>query len=209
MSEFATEIQQGSDEWLQLRLGSVTASQISAVMAKGEGKTREAYMSRLVSERLTGEPHRGFKNKATDHGTETEPEARAYYELQTRELITAVAYVKHPRIHMCGASPDGLVGSDGLVEAKCPESHTHIANLRGAKIDGKYVYQMQWQMECTGRTWCDFISYDPGMPEGLKLKVTRVRRDDVMIATITRGVTLFLEELDELERELRSMQRAA
>jgi len=155
---------QGTDEWLRERAGKVTASRIADVMAKGRGSapsaTRANYMAELVAERLTGEPTVGFTNAAMQHGTETEPQARAQYMMRTGLDVQEVGFVTHPSLAMSGASPDGLAGADGLVEIKCPNTATHIQTLRGKAIDRKYVLQMQWQMTCTGREWCDFVSFD-------------------------------------------------
>lgn len=197
---------QGTDEWKKARLGFVTASQISAVMAKGKGgapsKTRTTYMGQLISETLTGVPYEGFTSAAMQHGTETEDEARAAYSL-IRDAVEQVGFIPHPEIKRSGASPDGKVGSDGLTEFKCPNTATHIANLRGAKIDRAYLLQMQWQMACADREWCDFVSYDPRMPPDLSIKITRVERDDELIGEISDEVSAFIAEMDLTIAELR------
>lgn len=138
---------QRTDEWLSERAGKVTASMISAVMSKlRDGKTpgadRKNYMADLVAERLTGVPKQGFTNAAMQHGIDTEPQARAMYELEYGVSVVETGFVPHPTIEGTGASPDGLIGDDGLVEIKCPNTATHIETLRGAKIDRKYLLQM-------------------------------------------------------------------
>jgi predicted phage-related endonuclease len=129
-------------------------------------------------------------------GTETEPMARAAYEGAVGSLVIETGFVPHANIEMSGASPDGLVGDDGLVEIKCPMTATHIETLLGQSVPAKYVTQMQWQMACTGRKWCDFVSFDPRMPENMQIFVKRVGRDELLIASLETEVIQFLKELD-------------
>lgn len=199
--------EQGTDEWLSDRCGKVTASKIADVMARtksGPGAARKNYMADLLTERLTGQPKDCFVNDAMRWGTEQEPRARAMYEILTGYDATEVGFIPHPAIAMTGASPDGLVDADGLVEIKCPNSATHIETLRGGKIDRKYLLQMHWQMICTEREWCDFVSFDPRLPEAMQLHVQRVPYDAELGEEITAAVTEFLNELNETEAELRS-----
>jgi putative phage-type endonuclease len=198
---------QGTTEWLSERAGKVTASKIADVMAKtksGPGAARKNYMAQLLTERLTGEPTQGFTNAAMEWGTEQEPRARAMYSFHTGNSVLETGFVPHPEIERTGASPDGLVGDDGLVEIKCPNTATHIETLRGGKIDRKYLLQMHWQMICTGREWCDFVSFDPRLPEPMQLHVQRVERDAELVEEITAEVTQFLTELNEAEADLRA-----
>jgi len=201
-------MEQRTEEWHAARLGKVTASKIADVMAQGRGgapsATRATYRAQLVVERLTGVPYEGYRSAAMDHGTETEPQARATYILNTGRNVAEVGFIAHPSIAMSGASPDGTVGDDGLVEIKCPNSATHIATLRGAEIDGKYVKQMQWQMACTGRKWCDFVSFDPRLPDEMQMLVRRVPRDNEMIADMEAAVRGFLAEVDAEIADLRA-----
>lgn len=194
------ELTQGSSEWLQARLGRVTASRVADVIAKtktGWGASRANYMAELIAERLTGVPGEQYISPAMKWGTETEPEARAAYSFYADLDVTEVGFVEHPRIPMTGASPDGLVGDDGMVEFKCPNTSTHIDTLLGDPIPAKYLTQMQWQMACTGRAWCDFVSYDPRLPASMKLFVQRVPRGNATIADLEKLVTEFLVELDQ------------
>ena len=199
-------MEQRTDEWFSERAGKVTASRIADVMAKtktGYGAGRGNYMAELVAERLTGIPKQGFTNAAMQHGIDTEPQARAMYELEHGVTVIETGFVPHPKIGQTGASPDGLVGEDGLVEIKCPNTATHIETLRGAKIDRKYLLQMHWQMICTERTWCDFVSFDPRMPVEMQLHVQRVELDAELAEEITAEVTQFLNELNETVADLR------
>ena len=192
-------IVQGSPEWFAARLGKVTASRVADVIAKtksGPAATRANYAAQLICERLTGASEPGFTNAAMQWGNDQEPHAREAYEYQTGEFVDQVAFIAHPRIKDSGASPDGLVGLDGMVEIKCPNTATHLETLTSGKPAGKYVTQMQWQMACTDRQWCDYVSYDPRLPEELKLFVVRVPRDDDMIAELEAEVIAFLVEID-------------
>ena len=199
--------EQGTAEWLQERAGKVTASRIGDVMAKtktGYGASRANYMADLVAEKLTGNPKQGFTNDAMRWGTETEPQARAMYELVTGHTVVETGFVPHPTIGGAGASPDGLVGDYGLLEIKCPNTATHIKTLRGAEIDRDYLLQMHWQMLCTGRTWCDFVSFDPRLPMEMQMHLRRVELDEKLAAEITDEVTKFITELNETVADLRS-----
>jgi putative phage-type endonuclease len=197
------EIIQGSPEWFAARLGRVTASRVADVIAKtksGPSASRANYMAQLIAERLTGVCAETFTNAAMQWGTDMEPEARAAYEFHCDAEVLQVGFVAHPTIAMSGASPDGLIGDLGMLEIKCPNTATHIETLLGQTVPGKYVTQMQWQMACTGRSWCDFASYDPRLPEHMRLFVSRVERDGTMIE-----VSAFLAEIDAKTAELRRL----
>lgn len=203
-----SEIIQGSDEWKALRLGKVTASRVSDVIAKtktGYSASRANYMAQLIAERLTDTVAEAYTNAAMQHGTETEPEARAAYEFYQGVTVEQVAFVPHPKIDQAGCSPDGLVGADGLVEIKCPNTATHLETLLGQAVPSKYETQMQFQMACTGRKYCDFVSYDPRMPENMRLFIKRVNRDDKTIAAIEGEIASFLLEMAVKLSELNSL----
>ena len=193
-------IEQRSDQWFAARIGKVTASRVADVLAKtktGYSATRDNYMAQLVCERLTGEKGESFTNAAMQHGTDTEPLARAAYEALKDVLVDEVGFVPHPSIKMAGASPDGLVGDDGLIEIKCPNTATHIDTLLNQSVPTKYFTQMQFQMACTGREWCDFVSFDNRLPEELQLFVKRVPRDETYIKLMEAEIVQFIVELDE------------
>jgi len=197
---------QRTDEWFTARLGKVTASRVSDVMAKtksGWGASRANYMAELIVERLTGQKGDSYQNAAMMWGTNTEPLARAAYEAHRGVLVEETGFVPHPSGTMTGASPDGLIGSDGLVEIKCPNTATHIDTLMSDGAPPKYFAQMQWQMACTGRAWCDFVSFDPRMPEEMQLFVARVERDDAWITMAEEAVQEFLSELNEKVKSLK------
>ena len=202
-------IAQGSDEWFAQRLGRLTASRMADVIARtkdGYSTSREKYMVELALERITGTRQEAYSNAAMEWGTNSEPLARAAYEADTGFLVVEIGMVAHPRIAMAGASPDGLVNHDGLLEIKCPQSATHVRNLCSGKPEGKYLTQMMWQMACTERDWCDFVSYDPRMPDGLQLMVTRIERDDKRIQQLEEEAEKFLAEVDAMVQRLLSMR---
>lgn len=192
---------QRTPEWYAARLGKATASRIADIVAKtktGYGATRENYKMELALERITKAQAPSFTNAAMQWGIDTEPAARSAYETATGNFVTEVGMIDHPTIAMSGASPDGFVGDDGLIEIKCPESKQHLKNLSTRKPDTKYIHQMQWQMACTGRKWCDFVSYDPRFPDHLQLLIVRVQRDEALIAEVEKEVVLFLDEVTEM-----------
>lgn len=198
-------IEQGTQAWKEMRLGRATASRIADITAKtktGYSTSRANYAAELIAERLTGNAAEGYTNAAMQWGTEKEPEALAAYEFLTNQEIERVAFVPHPTIAMSGASPDGLVGDAGLIEAKCPNTATHLDTLLGAPIPSKYITQTMWQMACTGRQWCDWVSYDPRLPEEMRLYVYRIERDNALITILEKEVTLFLAEVDRKVGEL-------
>lgn len=189
---------QGTDAWRMERLGKATASRIADIIAKtktGWGASRKNYLAELVAERLTGVPAEGYQNAAMIWGTQTEPQARAAYQFFKDLEVVEVGFVPHPLIKMAGASPDGYVGADGLIEIKCPNTATHIETILTKEIAGKYITQMQFQLACTDRQWCDFVSFDPRMPEHLKLFVKRVRRDPKYITELETAVSDFLADV--------------
>jgi len=190
---------QRTPEWYAARLGKVTASRVADIVAKtktGYSTSRMNYMAELICERLTGMQGASYASAAMQWGVETEPQARSAYEGATGSLVIELGFAPHNAILMAGASPDGLVGDDGLVEIKCPITATHIETLLGQSVPSRYNTQMQWQMACTGRKWCDFVSYDPRMPEKMRLFTKRVERDNVAIAELEREVVNFLNELE-------------
>jgi len=193
-------LEQGSQEWLLARCGKITASRVADIIAKtksGYSASRGNYLAELVCERLTGVPTDTFKSAAMEWGTAQEPHARAAYEAVGGVLVQEVGFVPHPSIPDAGASPDGLVGVDGLIEIKCPYTATHIETMLSGKIPDRYITQMQWQMACTGSEWCDFVSYDPRMPQNMRLFLARAVRDDLAIRAMETEVITFLQELSD------------
>lgn len=199
-------MEQGTQEWLQARCGRATASRIADIVARtksGPSASRANYAAQLIAERLTGVPEEGFVNAAMHWGTEKEPEARDAYCFLRDVDVEQVGFIIHPGIPMAGASPDGLVFDDGMVEIKCPNTATHINTLVSKKIPEKYVTQMLWQMACTKRAWCDFVSYDPRMPESMRLFCQRVERDDTAITRLEQEVMEFLADVARQSELLR------
>jgi putative phage-type endonuclease len=200
-------MEQRSPEWYAAKLGKVGASRIADIMARtktGPSASRANYLAELLCERLTGTTADSYESAAMIWGREKEPDAKAAYCFMTDAIIEDVGFVDHPTIAMAGASPDGLVGTDGLVEIKCPNSATHIETLLSQTIDGKYLLQMQFQMACTGRQWCDFISFDPRLPAEMQMLTRRIYRQPEKIAEIENEVRSFLAELDAKVSALQS-----
>lgn len=205
-------IEQRSPEWYALRCGKATASRMADVMARtktGISQMRVNYCAQLVVERLTGTVADSYVSTPMQFGIDTEAEARDAYCFYQNVKVEPADFVLHPSISMAGASPDGYVGDLGLVEIKVPNSATHIDTLLGKTVPGKYVHQMQFQMACTGRAWCDFVSYDPRMPEHLKLFVRRVHRDEQRIEELETEVIKFLTEVEDKVASLNALSEAA
>ncbi len=204
-------MEQGSQEWLAARAGSLGASQVADAIARtksGWGASRANVMASLITERLTGRPAETYTNAAMAWGTQTEPDARAAYEFMRDVDVDLVGIVKHPTIVGSHASPDGLVGDKGLIEIKCPSSSTHIETLLTGTIPGKYMTQMMWQMACTGREFCDHVSFDPRLPTSMQLWIRRVERDPKAISELEEQVQEFLAELDAKVKALREKYEA-
>ncbi|OPB29801.1 lambda exonuclease family protein [Bartonella sp. WD12.1] len=206
-------MEQRTPEWFQARLGKVTASNIDSIVgktSKGSPTSKyDEYKNKLIRERLEDEIIPSYETPAMRWGRKYEDEAIKKYSLRRLVTVTRCGFIPHPTIEMAGASPDGLIGDDGLIEVKCPQPATHMFFLRHGKIKPEYILQMQFQMACTGRKWCDFVSYDPLLKKkliGFRLKIQRVQRDDEQIERINKAVETFLEEI---EQETRIFTQAA
>lgn len=186
------ECEQGSEFWMETRKGKVTASMFAAATAKGEGKTKFSYMCKLLSERLTGELTESYTNKVMEWGNDNEAAARSMYAFETGLEITQVGFVKYN--DNIGCSPDSLVSDDGLIQIKCPDSHTHIGYLLRKTAPATYMKQIQGEMWVTGRSWSDFVSFDPRNPYK-DIFIVRVHRDEEFIRKLAAGVNEFVDEL--------------
>lgn len=201
---------QGSPEWFAARLGKVTASRINDVMATlksgGEAAGRKNYRAQLVVERLTGQVAETYTNGAMQWGTDHEPDAREAYEFWAGVSVERAGFIDHPTIEGTGASPDGLIGCDGMIEIKCPNTATHIEWMLAGKVPPEHINQMTWQMECCNRKWCDFVSYDPRMPIDLQLFVApRLTADEERTGPIRAAVQQFLTEVECTINRLRGL----
>jgi len=205
-------IEQRSDEWFAQRLGRVTASKVKDVMAKGRNgapsATRQNYMMQLLCERLTGKREEGFTSAAMQRGTDLEPIARSAYEFYAGVMTVETGLILHPEIEGFGASPDSLVGANGLVEIKIPNTATHIYTMQSGKHDPQYEWQMLAQMACSGREWVDFVSFDDRLPEELQYVCFRYHRDEARIREMEAEVKAFLDELAALEADMRGRMAA-
>ena len=205
--------EQGTEAWFADRLGKVTASRLADVLAKtktGYSASRNNYMTQLVLETITQSRAESYTNLAMAWGTEQEPFARAAYEAKTGQMVEEVGFLPHPTIALAGASPDGLVGDDGMVEIKCPSTSTALEcwltqSQGGNPVDGKYFAQMQWQMRCADRSWCDYVVFDPRMPAKAQLFVTRVERDEEWLKNAEEEVTKFLVEMQAKVETLKTI----
>jgi len=203
-----SDIEQGSAEWFAIRCGKVTASRVADIIAttkSGYSASRANYEAQLICEVLTGKPAESFTNSAMQWGTDTEPLARAQYELKSGNMVDQIGFVSHPMIEQSGASPDGLIGTDGLIEIKCPNTSTHLDTLLNQTVPTKYITQIQWQLACTQRKWCDFVSYDPRLPENLSLFIKRVDADVTMIESLESEVKKFLVGVNDKVSKLRKL----
>lgn len=196
------DLEQGTDEWLMARLGVPTASEFDSIMTKGRGgepsKSRLTYMFKLIGERLTDEPSAKFDTFATRRGHELEPEARDLYTMLTGNEVTQVGFIARGK--WCGASPDGLIGDDGMLEIKTKLPHLQIPVLLSDEVPAEHVAQLQGQMWVAGRAWVDFLSYWPGLRPFLK----RVHRDEDYISKLASAVEEFHAQMDEIMGRVRA-----
>lgn len=203
-------MEQQSPEWFAARCGKVTASRLADVMARtksGYSASRQNYMAELICQRLTGTREEGYSNSAMRRGNELEPVAREMYVLNQFDAeVSEVGFIPHPVIEGFGASPDGLVNDDGLIEIKCPNTWTHLETIKSGKPKRQYLLQMHAQMMCTDRKWCDFISYDDRLPPDLAYFQKRIIRDDELVIEIESEIKAFL---GELEKELKIIKHYA
>lgn len=202
-------IEQGTDEWHAMRLGKVTASQMVKIMMKPDAAGYQNYRAQLVCERLTGRATETFKSAAMQHGNDTEPQARAMYIMTTGRMVEQIAFVDHPTIEMSGCSPDGLIDEDGLIEIKCPQPAEHIRTITVGAIKRQYALQMQWQMACTGREWCDFVSFCPDLPDDLALHIERVQIDPGQVRELEASAQAFLDGVSDLLSTLQQRRASA
>jgi putative phage-type endonuclease len=194
-------IEQRSAEWFAARCGKLTASEFASILdVRKDGKPtakREAYFNQIVAELLSGEPDVGFTAKATEWGQQWEATARAEYEIATGRLVTNAEFAIHPSVPYVGASPDGLIGSDGVLEIKCPYSKAvHIATVRAGHMPDEHTAQVQGQMWVTGREWADFVSFDPRFKHPQqRLFIQRVKRDQAYIEKLHTACFAFWSEV--------------
>lgn len=203
-------MEQRTDEWFQARLGKVTASKISDVLAKirsGEAAVRRNYKMQLATERLTGQKTDSYINQAMQDGIDREDTAREIFEIVRDIKVDQVGFIDHPTIKMAGASPDGLLPDNGVLEIKCPVETTHTTNLLERKLPSRYVSQVQWQMACTGADYANFVSYNPNFEPKLQLIYLDVERDNEYIEMLEEEVSTFLTEVDDIINILRELNK--
>lgn len=197
---------QGSPEWFAARLGNVTPSRIIDIMPGKSGyrAARKNYIAQCVCERLTGAREDTYTSPAMQWGTDTEPMARAVYEATMGVIVKEVGYIPHPDIEHFGGSPDGLISDDGMIEVKCPNTATHLDTLLNGTIKLDYLYQMHGYMIINARKWCDFVSYDPRLPDKHAIYIKRITYDIGMANSILTEVNKALTEINEMMDKLTS-----
>lgn len=205
---------QGANEWRLERVGLVTASRISDVLATtktGWGASRATYANELFAERMTGLPaERRFDTPEMKWGRDTEAQARAVYVFERDVDVQEVGLIRHPFVAGSGASPDGLIGDDetgGVLEIKCMSTSHHLEILESKKIPGRYVQQMYWQGACTQRRWGHFVCFDPRLEEPLQLFVQRVDFDPEITGNMEKEVAKFVAEIDERVQRMKTLNR--
>jgi len=207
-------MQQGSEEWKQARCGSLGASVIHEIVARtktGFSTSRENRKTALVLERLTGRPEATYQSEAMLAGTEREPAARFEYAMKSGSEIEEVGLILHPTIAGTHASPDGLIGRDGMLEIKCMQPTGHLKVFTTRTFDDRHRKQMAWQLACAQREWVDFVAYSPEFPKEMQLRIIRYYREDKLTTELEIAAREFLAEVDATVADLRKefMQGAA
>jgi putative phage-type endonuclease len=212
MERIIKGIEQGSPEWMVLRIGKIGGSRVADLLTEGRGGaeslTRKKYKNELIRERLTGKKLDTYKTPAMQRGIDLEPMARAWYEVKYNTFVDQVAIVLHPTIEGAQCSPDGLVeATNSLIEIKIPNPENHLDNiLTGGKQLEQYYDQVQWQLACMPeKEFCDLISFDPDLT-GLEGFVKRIYRDDEYINNMQNAVIAFLSEIETIVNNLKEIQ---
>lgn len=196
---------QRTEEWYAQRLGKLTGSKIYTILPGARGaykEAREQYAYTLVAERLTGKRQEIYTSSAMEWGIIQEDNAKTRYTEKTGIEVIEAGFFEHPMVKMTGASPDGLINHEGILEIKCPETHNHLKTMAKGEIKPEYEAQIQWQLACTNRLYCDFVSFDPRVAEPYDIYIKRIERDDVMIATLQKEAVIFLDYVDMIIESL-------
>jgi len=201
--EIIKDIDQGTEEWLAMRIGWITASRFKDVKAGGAGKTRLSYMYQLAAEALTDSREEGYTSEYMQWGTETEPQARSMYEFSTNNDVEQIAFIKLGGENKIGCSPDGLISNDGMVEFKCPKTTTQIETFLSGKMPTGHAAQVQGQLWVAQREWCDFVSFDPRIDGDASFFIQRQYRDEKAIKEISEACFKFEDDLKEIILKLK------
>lgn len=197
-------IKQGSSEWFRMKAGKFSASNMGKLTAGGKGITRKKYLYKIACERISGEYIHTHQTSDMERGNELESVARQAYQELTMEPVETAEFVIHPDIPYAGASPDGYVGDDGLIEIKTRAYHIQLDFILGKQgISGANMKQMQFQMACTGRDWCDYVSYSSEVPKNQKICIVRVKRSDEEIKQLEGAVRRANDEVEEIVKALK------
>ena len=193
------KLEQRTDEWYELRRKyPLTASNAQAIGNNGKGL--ETLVWSVLADKYSFADKENITNKDMERGVELEAQARAIYELETGNTVTEVGFVTNEKVSpVCGASPDGIVGDDGLLEIKCFDDAKHFKYaVHGLEIESQYEWQVQMQMLVTERKWCDFVAYNPNYKKSLLVK--RIERDDVFIEALKVGLKkgeILIKQIEE------------
>lgn len=201
---------QRTGEWLRARCGCLTASRAAAVLnrSKRDGRPLQAYFDlrdQLIAERVTGESIGIAPTAAMQWGIDHEADARAAYEARTSACVDLCGFIPHPSIKWLGASPDGLIDDDGLLEIKCPATTAHLRRIAAGVVPTEYKPQMLVQLLCTGRKWCDFVDYDPrcgGAYERYRLWVIRYQPTQEELEDARQKCVDFLIDVENEMRKI-------
>lgn len=194
------DLEQGTQEWLQARCGTPSASKFDMIVTSTGSPSKQAkkYLYQLAGERVIGKPVESYKSAAMERGIEMEGEAADLYELLTDAEVKRVGICYSDEVKAFSCSPDRLIGEDGLLEIKCPEIHTHVEYLLSGTAPTDYFQQLQGQLLVTGREWVDFMSYYPG----LKPLIVRVKRDEKFLSALKGELETFCNELAAVTEKL-------
>jgi putative phage-type endonuclease len=202
------EIEQGSDAWRALRAGLITGSRVAdALKTNKDGSfsaSRKDYAFDLALERITGELQGPDLSRVSwvQEGKEREPEARDLYSFMTGNEVQQIGFATHDAMPFFGASPDSLVNSDGLLEVKCPKAKTHLQYLMAKEVPAEYVYQIEAELVCTNRQWCDFVSYHPSFPAESRIFICRYKRFADRMVYLEDQVAIFEDEVQAIVKQI-------
>ncbi len=195
------DVEQNTDEWMKIRGGKFTASTFADLFAKPSTSTYKNAINKVVFERITGELPESFSNKWMERGKELEPQAIETYELSTFNKVHRVGFIE--RSEWVGCSPDGLIGTDGMIQVKCPASSTLIEYMMSQKVPDDYMIQMQGEIWVAERKWSKFYVYHPK----LKPLIIHVERDEKIIAEIEKQVELAIEQAKDKMHKLNARNK--
>lgn len=204
------EFDQSSPEWVVCRIGRITGSRVpdalKTIKSGAFAASRIDYAYDLALERLTGEPQGPDLSNVSwvQDGKAWEADARALYEFRYNVTVEQIGFATHDELPMFGASPDGLIGDDGVLEIKAPKAKTHLQYLLGKVPPADYLGQMDAEIVCTGRKWCDFVSYNPKFPPHLQFFCVRYTPEQEKLRELEKAVVVFDGEVEAILEKLKT-----